>query len=257
MLFTIQTYLEDYLNRRGLADPDGYAVRFANQYFHYRRAMDTATFLRKVGRIRTVIFVNNGIKDRAGFERSLVERLDGRFKKKLDEHNPTFPGGVEIERKRIQCLPRRTIRTLLLEFKQAVEARAIDGFWKSRTKGNLRQNPEKIAQTLFAMFATGVLKDQGILLREISSGIGFVDIGVIFSSTLHLVEIKVLTQKFQGPEQLEQYMKNEGRSEGSLLVIDTLKPGNKLDLPKVIPTLSGMIKVYSVDVNPAPPSRLK
>jgi hypothetical protein len=256
MLFTIQAHLEDYLNKRNLADSDGYAVQLANLYFHHRPNMDTDVFLRKVRRIRTVFFANNGIRDRAQFEKALVDRLDRRFKKKLDAHNLSFPGGVEVEKKRLQRLHRRSIKTLLLEFKRAVEARAIDGFWRSRKKGNLMPNPERIAQTNFALFAMGVLGDRGILLREMGSGIGFVDIGVVFSSTLHLVEIKVLTHKFVGPAQLEQYMKIEGRKEGSLLVIDTRQPENKLDLPDTVKTPSGIIKIYPVDVNPPPPSSL-
>jgi len=255
MLFTIQAYLEDYLNKRNLLDSDGYAVRLANLYFHHRPIMDIDVFLQKVRRIRTVIFANNGIGNRAEFEKALVDRLDRQFKKKLNTHNPSFPGGVEAEKKRLQH-SRRSIEALLAEFKQAVEARAIDGFWLSRTKGRLMPNPERIAQTNFALFAIGVLGDRGILLREMGSGIGFVDIGVIFSSTLHLVEIKVLTQKFLGPAQLEQYMKTEGRSKGSLLVIDTLPPKNKLDIPEEVNTPSGMIRVYRVDVNPPPPSSL-
>jgi hypothetical protein len=256
MLFTIQAYLEDYLNKRNLIDPDGYAVRLANLYFYQRSRMETPQFLRKVGRIRTVIFANNGIQDRAEFEKMLIDRLDKQFKKKLEIDNPTFPGGTESERKRLQRLPRRTIGNLLGEFKHAIEARAIDVFWQSRKKGKLRPNPEKIAQALFAVFTKGVLGNRGILLREISSGIGFVDIGVMFTSTLHLVEVKVLTGKFEGPEQLDQYMKAERRNEGSLLIIDALEPGNKLDLPESIHSPSGIIKVYLVDINPNPPSSL-
>ena len=193
MLFTIQAYLENYLSKRSIVDSDGYAVRLANLYFYQRSSMHTPQFLRKVRLIRTVLFVNNGIKNRAEFERSLVRRLDSRFKKKLEACNTSFPGGTEVERKRLHRLPRITIGALLQEFKDAIEARAIDAYWLSRKKGKLRLKPEKIAQTQLALFTRGVLLHRrGIVLREMSSGIGFVDIGVIFSSTLHLVEIKVL-----------------------------------------------------------------
>lgn len=258
MLFTIQAYLEDYLKKRSLADSDGYAVHLSNLYFYQRSSMGTSQFLRKVGRINTVLFVNNGIRNRAQFETSLIiERLDPRFKKKLGPHNPLFPGGTEAERSRLERLPKMTIGVLLAEFKHAVEARAIDAFWLSRKKGTLRSKPEKIAQTQFALFTRGVLLNRpGIVLREISSGVGFVDIGVILSSTLHLVEMKVLTGQFTGAEQLEQYMRTERRNEGSLLIVDTLEPGKKLDLPTRIDTPSGGIKVYRVDVNPIPPSNL-
>jgi hypothetical protein len=87
MLFTIQAYLEDFLTKRGLSDSDGYALRLANLYFYQRPNMDTHQFLRKVRRINTVLFVNNGIRDRSAFEEPLVRRLDRHFKKKLKPHN--------------------------------------------------------------------------------------------------------------------------------------------------------------------------
>jgi hypothetical protein len=257
MLFTIQAYLEEYFSKRNLVDSDGYAVRLANLYFYRRSSMDASQFLRKVKRIRTVLFVNNGIMNRAEFERMLISRLDSQFKKKLETNKSSFPGGTELERKKLQRLPRITIGALLKEFKHAVEARAIDAYWVSRKRGDLRPKPEKIVQTQFALFTWGVLYNRpGIILREVSSGIGFVDIGVVFSSTLHLVEIKVLTGQFTGAEQLEQYMITEGRNEGSLLIVDALEPGNKLDLPSLIDTSSGTIKVYRVDINPPCPSSL-
>jgi hypothetical protein len=81
MLFTIQAHLEDYLNKHNLADSDGYAVQLANLYFYHRPTMENDAFLRKVRRIRTVFFANNGVRDRAQFEKALVDRLDRRFKK--------------------------------------------------------------------------------------------------------------------------------------------------------------------------------
>jgi len=146
----------------------------------------------------------------------------------------------------------------LSEFKHAVEARAIDAFWVSRKRGELKRKPEEIAQSYFLMFTLGIFRDRqrGIALQEFKSGIGFVDIGVILSSTLHLVEIKILTGEFRGPEQLEQYMKTERRNEGSLLIVDALAPDDKLDLPERIDTPSGVIRVYRVDINSLPPSSL-
>ena len=145
---------------------------------------------------------------------------------------------------------------MLNDFCHSIESRAINSFWNSRKKGNIRQNPEMIAQDLFSLFVAGTLVNRsGIQLKEFQSGIGFVDFGIIFSSILHLVEIKVLTKQFQGPSQLEQYMKNENRREGSLLVFDARDYRKKTCLPKRIDTQSGIIKVYQVDINPLPPSR--
>lgn len=171
--------------------------------------------------------------------------------------NLYFPGGTEIEKKKILQVPKLTIEILLNEFRNATEARAIDAFWISRKLGTLRKKPEKIAQSLFALFTKGIfLNRSDIVLREFQSGIGFVDVGIIFSSTLHLVEIKILTDRFSGLGQLEQYMKTEKRPEGSLLIFDSLRPDKKIDLPALINITTGVIKVYKVDINPQLPSRL-
>lgn len=257
MLFTIQTYLEDYLRRRNIIDTDGYAVRLANIYFHHRALMEAGRFLQRIKRVRTVMFTNNAIDNRSDFERVLIDTLDKRFKKKLPSDNPSFPGGLERESKILQHLSRRSVDIVLQEFKTAVEARAIDAFWHSRKKGILSPKPEKIAQSLFAVFVRGVLRNRGVILREISSGIGFIDIGVLFSSTLHLIEMKILTKHLTGADQLKHYMKTENRKRGYLLIIDAMKPEKKLELPSFIETPEGKIKVYSVDINPIPPSSAK
>lgn len=257
MLFTVQTYLEEYLSKRNMVDSDGYAVRLANLYFYYRSKTEDALFLSKLRRIRTVLFLNNNIENRKEFEQSLIRRLDNKFKKKLCSNNLYFPGGTEVEGEKLRHLPKLTIDILLNEFSGATEARAIDAFWVSRKQGTLQQRPEKIGQALFTLFTKGTLVNRsGIVLREFQSGIGFVDVGIIFSSTLHLVEIKVITDKFTGLSQLEQYMKAEKRQEGSLLIFDSLKPDKKIDLPARINTSVGVVKVYRVDINPFPPSSL-
>jgi hypothetical protein len=256
MLFTIQAYLEDYLNKRRITDPDAYAVRVANLYYHHRATMETDAFARRMKRIRTLLFVNSAIK-RAEFELELLARLDKRFKKKLDLGNPSFPGGTFREGKRLRRLPRLTIEALVNEFKHAVEARAIDTFWESRKSGKLRRRPEKIAQGLFATFAKGSLRAKGLVLREVVSGIGFVDLGIVISKGMHLVELKILTGKFVGPSQLAHYMALERRSRGHLLVIDALEAGKKTNLPDSVRVAQGVIRICQIDINPTAPSRAK
>lgn len=257
MLFTIQTYIEEYLSNRNMTDSDGYAIHLANLYFYHRSNTEDALFLNKVGRIRTILFLNNAIGNRKGFELALIHRLDNKFKKKLGSNSTYFPGGTELEKEKLQHLHKLTIDILLNEFKHAIESRAIDAFWISRIKGILRQRPEKIGQALFALFTKGTLINRpGMVLREFLSGIGFVDVGIILSSIIHLVEIKVLTGDFTGLNQLEQYMKTENRQEGSLLIFDSLKPDAKIDLPAHISISAGLVKVYWVDINPRPPSDL-
>ena len=75
-LFSIQSDIEDYLASRCLDDLDGYAVKLANLYFHERANMEFDEFVGRAGRIRSLLFERNRIKDRAGFARQLVGRLD-------------------------------------------------------------------------------------------------------------------------------------------------------------------------------------
>ena len=143
---------------------------------------------------------------------------------------------------------------LLSEFKKMIEARGIDSFWISRTKGQLRLRAETIAQVLLAAFAKGVIGNDGFVLREFGSGIWFVDVGVSFGSVLHLIELKVLKAgKFTGASQLATYMETEERKKGWLVIIDARKR-QSATIPAKVRTSTGSIAVIVVNVNPAPPS---
>lgn len=255
MLFTIQTYLEDYLQKRNIADPDSYAVRVANLYYQNRASLPGAKFLGALHSLRTLLFITNHISDRPQFESDLLRRLDSRFKKKAFSSSVPFPGGTTSESRKLTRMPRLTIQAILHEFEAAIEARAIDVFWLSRRKGKLRSRPEAIAQGLFATFSKGVLRDRGHLLREFASGVGFVDVGVIIAKRLHLVEFKVLKDGFTGPAQLAVYMANEARHEAHLVVIDARAPSRKQPLPARVSTKAGTVLVRRIDINPTPPSR--
>jgi hypothetical protein len=100
-------------------------------------------------------------------------------------------------------------------------------------------------------------RDSGLVLREFASGVGFVDVGILLSRVLHIVELKVLTKSFQGPAQLEQYMISENRREGWLIVVDSRPDRLKTGLPAIIPTKQGPIKTVTVDINPTAPSQKK
>ena len=92
---------------------------------------------------------------------------------------------------------------------------------------------------------------------RVCSGVGFVDFGVVLSNVLRVVELKVLVKKSQGPAQLLQFMKQEHRSEGWLIVIDSRPANLKTPIPNVIPTGQGPIKIPTIDINPLAPSTLK
>jgi hypothetical protein len=82
MIFSIQTYLEDYFNRRGLSDPDQYAVALARLYDRERHGKTAPAFLASMKRIRTVFYKRNNHIQRDTFDRKTLTLLDNKFKKK-------------------------------------------------------------------------------------------------------------------------------------------------------------------------------
>jgi hypothetical protein len=82
MIFSIQRYLEDYIERRSLTDADQYAVKVANLYQQKRSELSDSDLLRALHRVRTVFFRSNPHLNRLDFERKLIGLLDSRFLKK-------------------------------------------------------------------------------------------------------------------------------------------------------------------------------
>jgi len=255
-IFSVQRFLEDHFERRGLADVDQYAVRVANAFERLGPSATDKTLAVALGRVRTTFFRRNHDLHRKEFELRLSATLRRRFKKKRpDATLKGFERGLAYARRRLRARRRRSIESLLSEFKVAVEARAVDAFWDSRTNQRLRSKPEKIAQGLLAVFARGVLGSDGLVLREIASGIGFVDVGISFGRVLHLIELKLLSAQLTGPNQLASYMRTEQRNEGWLLLIDVRRTGNSHAIPAIINTAAGQIKTVTVSANPIAPHK--
>jgi len=254
MIFSIQRYVEDYLSRRGIDDLDQYAVRIANLYDTSRDEVSTDDFLSRMRKLRTVLFRNNTSLHRPEFESALLARLDQMFRRGNPHCSVQFPGGVATDARRFRAKP-RTIRRLLNAFKLAVEARAIDTFWRSRRQNQLRSKPETIAQALLSVFAKGVVGSRGLVRRELASGIGFVDVEIAFGRTPHLIEVKILKGKVTGDQQLATYMRTENRQEGWLLLIDTRSVDKKSAVPDKLNVRAGTIRVLAIDINPALPSK--
>jgi hypothetical protein len=166
---------------------------------------------------------------------------------------------LAVARAQFRKLGRRSVAKTLEAFKRAVEARAIDAMWRSRAKGKLRSRPETIAQGLLAVFVQKVLwNGGGFVLREMASGVGFVDVAIIFASAVHLVEMKVLKSgKLVGVSQLTSYMRTENRKQGWLVVFDARALKDRIELPSVISTDDGVVRLIVVDINPVAPSKVK
>jgi len=258
VIFSVQRFLEDHFSHRGLSDPDQYAVRLANLYGKRRWTQTRAAFEKGMHRLQTVFFRGNQIGDRRTFERDLLDVLEGKFpKKKSNSLATNFPGGVSVEQKAV-AKARLSVRCLLDLFKRAVESRAIDNFWKSRTKGRLAANPETAGQGLLGVFLQGVLDGRpGLAVREMASGVGWVDVLLVLASTPHLLELKMLRGSgTPGVEQIGTYMTNEGRGEGWLVLFDARKTSRRgASVPSKITIQAGTVRVVVIDVNPTPPSR--
>ena len=255
MIFSIQRFIEDYLDSLGVDDRGQYAVALANLYDKYRSTSDPADFLKRMRRIRTTLFKKHPSLKRAEMEKRLLNRLDKKFQKKNADDRVEFPGGLLVEKRRLSK-QRRSIRAILVSFVAAVEARAIDAFWDARTRGELRGKPESIAQALLAVFLKGTLGRDGYSVRELFSGIGYVDLAVFLTSRPHLIEVKILRGKFVGDQQLAQYMQSEERSRGWLLVLDARQLKFRVALPSKIKCSRGEIDVLVADINPTAPSKI-
>ena len=59
-----------------------------------------------------------------------------------------------------------------------------------------------------------------MVMREFASGVGFVDVGISFGATLHLVELKILTGTLTAASQVATYMAMERRTTGWLLPVE-------------------------------------
>lgn len=252
MIFSVQRFVEDYLERRRIADIDDYAIGAATAFERAGTSASEEDIAQRLRRIRTALFRRNADLNRTEFERQLARALKRRFPKKKDVEFSAFISGLEPARRRIRSR-RRSIASLLAEFGRAVESRAIDAFWNSRTKGKLRARPESIAQGLLAVFAKAVVGSDGVVLREFASGIGFVDVGVSFGGPLHLIELKILTGKLVGVAQLGHYMKLELRETGWLVLVDVRKPARRSAIPPALSLPQGIVRTVVIDANPIPP----
>jgi hypothetical protein len=146
---------------------------------------------------------------------------------------------------------------MLEEFRNTVEAEAVNSFWASRTDGKLTSRPEKRGQEMLGVFASARFAGHGAAIREATSGTGFVDVLVTFSSgLLHVVELKMLKDAtVPGPTQLETYMKHKRRREGWLVLFDTRRWNRRRPIPATIKRASGTIRTVIIDLNPVPPSK--
>lgn len=111
---------------------------------------------------------------------------------------------------------------------------------------------------MLGVFARAKLAGRGSLIREMLSGIGFVDVAITFSSgLLHIVELKVLRGAgVPGTSQLTRYMEQENRKEGWLVLFDARKSTDRNGVPVAYKRAAGTIRTVLIDINPTPPSRL-
>jgi len=89
MIYSIQTYLENYFDQCGLRDVDQYAVGLATLYDGQRRGRTPGAFLDAMRRIRTGFYKRNSQMQRPAFERRILSLLDRKFKKKVCSSSQT------------------------------------------------------------------------------------------------------------------------------------------------------------------------
>jgi hypothetical protein len=96
MIFSIQRYLEDYFERRGLSDNDQYAVKVANLYGALRSSSSGSTLRRRLRSIHTVFFrANSHWKEQHSrsncFRRSTAASSQKKFECRIARRVPRRP----------------------------------------------------------------------------------------------------------------------------------------------------------------------
>lgn len=255
-MLEIQAIVEDFMHQISATDNDGYAQKLSTLFFENCLSHNTQEiFVEKARKIKTVFFVQNQNINKNVFLQMLSNKLFSTYKKKV----PNIDGSIFADVvKKQTTIKRMSIGSLLEDFRYAIESRGINQFWKSRKDNTLQNHPEEIAQANLAVFTLGVLsnKSYGHVFREFASGIGYVDLGIQFSSTLHLLELKILKNKLIGPNQLAEYMKSEKRKISHLVVFDSRPPQEKTSISNQINVESGIVKIHLIDINPKAPSDL-
>jgi len=82
MIFSVQHFLEDHFEKRGLSDIDQYAIRVANVFEGLGFRATEQTLVNALARVRTSFFRRNRSLERKGFETRLAATLWRRFPKK-------------------------------------------------------------------------------------------------------------------------------------------------------------------------------
>ncbi len=267
LLYRIQGAILDQLTTLGFPDIDGFAAELADSYLSRRSGTDKEHFLKVAGKIRTGTFAR-ARRQRKSITQIILERLDKRFLPDLGRWRtpltlrPAQKAKVRglVQGARRPASGRLQFDALLHEYRKAIELNGIPEFWKSRKRGELRANPESLAQHSLSMFLHSPVRDRnGFLLREVRTGIGFVDVLAVFGrSRQYLVELKILTsRKLVGLRQLARYLDVRGLSEGWLVVFDARPPKGRSQLcDEARLVKSKTIRVLVIDINPPRPSSL-
>ena len=102
-----------------------------------------------------------------------------------------------------------------------------------------------------------MLSNTGLVWREVLSGVGFVDLVLVFSRTPHLIELKIMKTHYDGAVQLGAYMETEGRHQGWLVLFDARRVARRSEVPPKTIVSSGVINNVIIDINPIAPSRIR
>lgn len=266
MLYRIQAAVVDLLHGESLIDVDGFASDFAQLYLAHRAGVDTEVFIDAVGKIRTGSFGSRR-RERKELTRHWVQRLDRRFLGPIEEQGLEVRLGRSEEQEilRLTALARRRsgsreFESLLELFRKFIESRGVDQFWVSRRRGEMRPKPESIAQGLLTAFLYPEMQRRaGFVLREVRSGIGYIDLMAVFGQARrHLVELKVLTRdRVTGLQQLGRYLATEDLPQGWLFMLDARESSGRAEIRDGTVEVAGRtIHRLVVDINPPAPSSL-
>jgi len=268
LLYRVQGAVLDQTAALGFPDRDGFAAALADLYVFTRASRSLDRFLGNAARIRTGTFAPKR-RERRIVTEQVVHALDRRFLSHLSRWETPMPASktqqVRVGRLRSGARAkgktgRQQFDALIREFRKAIELNGVQEFWESRRKQQLRQRPESLAQVALSIFLHAPVKARnGLVLREVGSGTGYVDVLAMFGrSRLYMVELKILrSSRIGGFRQLARYLELHSLAEGWLLLFDT-RPWRRRTLvsdhDRIID--GKVVNVVVIDINPPPPSSL-
>lgn len=178
-----------------------------------------------------------------------------------DGHLSKISGELTIDEEEVKI--EKKVNFILDKIRGGIEKHGIYSFWKSKTKGKLKNKPEDIAQALFSVSLCMLSFESGINFifdEQVQIGVGKMDVKLTFYDGNKfrevIVEIKIIdneNESEKGIDQLFEYMRLKDVDFGVRLIFNTTQ--KKLS-ENTYNNKGRSVQDFIVNINPKNPSNL-